>query len=132
MQDGADEPGDVLMRQTVPLEQGNRVQGQSGIGLVYLQMPGAGQHASVDRIPVGTGFQQLAVVQIGDVELALLALGMGHTAECGGGLAVQCQRLQEVLFRQCGALSPERPVPQVTVLLGLLRLAVNRVRACSR
>lgn len=33
--------------------------------------------------------------------------------------------MQEVLFRQCGALSPERPVPQVTVLLGLLRLALQ-------
>ena len=126
--DGAYETADFLVGQAVMSQQKDSVAGQFGVSPVHIQMLRTGQHATIDRRPFQAHFQQFAVVQVGYVELALKALGMGDSAESGGGLPVHFQGLDEILLRQGRALGLDCPVAQVGELLGLCRVMAQAVR----
>ena len=113
------------MRQTIPLEQGDRIAGEGGIGRVHLQMLGTAQHAAVHGIPFSAGFKKLAIMQVGNIDLPLQPLGMGNTTESGGRLPVAVQGLQEILLCKRRSLGFQGPVTQVAVLLRLARLMVQ-------
>ena len=125
LDDCADKMADFLVWQTFLAQQGDGVQRQIAVGFVNLKVLRAGEHAGIDRAPFRSALQQLAVMQVGNIKLALQPFCVGDTAESGGRLPVAFQCLQEILLRQGGALALQCPIAEVAVLLGLRRLPVQ-------
>ena len=125
MDDRGDEAAQFLMGQAIVAKQGDGILCQLRVCAVDIKVRCTLQHAAVDGRPFKAGLQELAVVQVSNIEGTLNPFGMGNAAESGGRLPVQFQRLRKMLLRQGGALGADRPVTQVGVLLGLIRIHVE-------